>query len=186
MWTVCVFVISTILGKWKESYIPIQIENNSLKYFDLHSFNVILPTPLNGNGPRIAVIRFKYSPKEYHINEIVRYCVAMNEYMFMEDPYACINGLVVIIDFAEATASHLKDFTINFVKRCVTFFESTNPIRQKKLYHINLSKFTYQFMHMIHQYLPEKLKNKVSQSNNKMHNLYNIFDLDLLDCAMRY
>lgn len=186
MWTVCDFVISIIRGKWKEVYIPIQNENNLLKYFDLHSFNVILPTPLNGNGPRIAVLRFKYSPKEYHINEVMRYCVAMGEYMYMDDPYACINGLVVIIDFADATASHLKDITINIVKRFVTFFESTNPIRQKKFYHINLSKYTYQFLHMIHQHMPEKLKNKVSQSKIKMHNLYNIFDLDLLDCAMWY
>lgn len=123
---------------------------------------VPLPIPLNENGPRILVFRFNYSTSKVHTEAIFRCVNAVPEVLIMDDPYACIQGIVFVMDMAQASANHLMQFTPSFVKKMVTYYERSLPLRIKGIYCINASPVAEQFFKLVLSLLSEKLRRRVS------------------------
>lgn len=123
---------------------------------------VCLPTPLNESGPRIVLIQINFTPQEFSATDIFQYATSASEVMLMSDPYACINGVILVHDYAKATPNMLQLLTPSVLKNAVTYFEKTLPIRIKAIYFINLSVYTDKIFSFILQYLPEKLRERVS------------------------
>ncbi|XP_075167487.1 clavesin-2-like [Haematobia irritans] len=120
-----------------------------------------LPKPLNETGPRIVVFRFDYPVDKYSIDDILQAGIAMHEVLIMEDPYACIHGLIYIIDYDHATASHYLQLTPNFCKKLVSFLEKSMPLRIKSLYYINTGTAAQQFFKILIPFLSEKMQKRL-------------------------
>lgn len=108
------------------------------------------------------MFRFNYSANKYNIEDAVQVGVAMHELMMLNDPYACINGIVYIIDFAQASTSHYLQMTPNFCKKFISFMEKSMPMRIKTFCYINTSPAAQQFFKLLFSFFSEKLKARVS------------------------
>lgn len=82
--------------------------------------------------------------------------------MIMNDPYACINGLLYIADLGNASANHVLQYTPSIMKRQATYCEKALPIRIKGIIFINVSPVAEQFCKLLMPWLSEKLRKRVS------------------------
>ncbi|XP_075166388.1 alpha-tocopherol transfer protein-like [Haematobia irritans] len=159
--------------KTKYSHLFAMTNVDDEKFRKLHrtGFYAILPTPLHGNGARVVVFTFKFSSKDFNIAEIFQYSVSIVEYLLMNDPYACINGIVCLCDFADATAAHLMQITPTIAKQFANFYEKALPVRVKNFFFINLEKHVQQFLSVILPLLPEKFRNRIILCGENLNEL---------------
>ncbi|XP_073846855.1 alpha-tocopherol transfer protein-like [Musca autumnalis] len=120
-----------------------------------------LPKPVNDIGPRIIVGRFCYPTNKYTIEDIFQAGCGLHEMLLVQDPYACICGIVYIVDFKEATASHFLQMTPNFCMKLVSFFEKAMPLRIKSVYYINTSEAAQQFFKILFPFFSQKLRERI-------------------------
>uniref|UniRef100_A0A1I8M5G8 Uncharacterized protein n=1 Tax=Musca domestica TaxID=7370 RepID=A0A1I8M5G8_MUSDO len=121
---------------------------------------ILYSTPLNDHGPRIIMCRFQDTPNAFPPNNFFQYCNSRVEIMLMNDPYACINGIMLICDFAKASPSHLLPFTVNIIKQNAMFSEKAFPMRFKTFCMINIASYAQQFFNLILPHTSEKFRNK--------------------------
>lgn len=122
----------------------------------------VLPTPLNDCGPRIVVYRYLYPPEKYAMEEIIEICFATVESLIMTDPYACICGIVYILDMSQITLEHLRQYTAHMVKKIVAFYEKCIPLRTKSFCYINVPSCAEEFFKLFLFSLSAELREKVS------------------------
>lgn len=103
-----------------------------------------------------------YSPNKYTAEQVLQPCNTMHEMMIMNDPYACINGLLYIADLGNASANHVLQYTPSIMKRQATHCEKALPIRIKGIIFINVSTVAEQFCKLLMPWLSEKLRKRVS------------------------
>uniref|UniRef100_A0A1I8P613 CRAL-TRIO domain-containing protein n=1 Tax=Stomoxys calcitrans TaxID=35570 RepID=A0A1I8P613_STOCA len=140
------------------------------KFREVHRLGCFqpLPIPLNGNGARIVVFRFDYPVNKYSIDDILQAGIAMHEVLMMHDPYAGIHGLIYIIDYGHATASHYLQLTPNFCKKLVSFLEKSMPLRIKSLYYINTAAAAQQFFKILIPFFSEKMQKRLHVMGHKL------------------
>lgn len=109
------------------------------------------------------VFRFSYNAAEYSIDDVFLPGAAMHEVMIYNDPYACINGIIYLVDFELATGSHFLQMTPNFCMKLLSFLEKSMPYRVKHIYYLNTSPAAQQFLKALLLFFSEKLKQRVSQ-----------------------
>ncbi|XP_073813178.1 alpha-tocopherol transfer protein-like [Musca autumnalis] len=120
-----------------------------------------LTTPLNEFGPRIMVFRFNYSPKSVPIDALFHSINAIPQVLLIDDAYACICGLVFIVDMSEFTSAHLLQLTPPFLKKIVTYYENILPFRIKGIYCINVNRIAEQLIKLLLSIMGEKLRKRV-------------------------
>ncbi|XP_075168387.1 clavesin-2-like [Haematobia irritans] len=121
-----------------------------------------LVEPLNDNGPRIFMVRYNYSSEEYHAVGLFRYAATLFELYLLNDPYFVINGVIIVLDFTEATTGHLMQVSLNVAKQFATFYEKAFPVRVKHILLINVPKFVQQFLNFVLPHLPEKIRCRIT------------------------
>ena len=101
-----------------------------------------LPRPLNENGARIYFMKFDGDIAKglIDIEELYIVTNAMHEIIMMEDPYACINGIIYIMDLKEITINAISKFTPSFFRKVVQFYEKSLPLRIKGIHFILLNQ----------------------------------------------
>ncbi|XP_061395798.1 clavesin-2-like [Musca vetustissima] len=152
------------------------------KFREMHNLGcyVLLPKPLNGNGCRICVGRFSYSPDKFNIEDIYPPTSAMFEITFVNDPYAAIQGFVFIFDFGECTASHLLQFTPTLCKKIVSFLEKSMPCRIRAAYFIKVPTAAQQILRVIFTLCSEKLRQRLFVLGNNINDLTKHIPLEYL------
>ncbi|XP_061395848.1 retinol-binding protein pinta-like [Musca vetustissima] len=146
--------------KYPEYFNMTDVDDPLFRKLHNTGFFIPLPSPLNGHGPRIIMSRFKADPTVFAPQHFFQYCDGSVEMMLMNDPYACIYGVILVIDFAEATASHLLPFTINMAKQNAIYYEKAFPVRVKTFCFINLSKYAQQFLNLLLPHMSEKFRKR--------------------------
>uniref|UniRef100_A0A1I8MQN8 CRAL-TRIO domain-containing protein n=1 Tax=Musca domestica TaxID=7370 RepID=A0A1I8MQN8_MUSDO len=131
-----------------------------------------LPLPLNDSGPRIMMFRFNYSPKTVNIETVFRSINAIPQVLMMDDPHACICGTIYLVDMSQVTAGHLLQLTPPFIKKIVTYYENTLPLRVKAIYCLNITKLTEQLLKLILSFMSEKLRRRVFICGKDFQSLY--------------
>lgn len=121
-----------------------------------------LPTPLHGNGPRIILERYSYSPINYNVEEFIQMMGALHEVLAYDDPYAGVCGLVYVMDFTTVHRDHLSGFTATLLKFLTSLKEKALPMRLRAIYFINLKPFVEQLLKIGLSVMPTSLKKKVS------------------------
>lgn len=122
-----------------------------------------LPTPLNDNGPRIAIMRSGlYSTEKYSAEEVMRVAGALQEILILDDDYANVNGVVFIGDFEKATMAHFLQFTPSLMKKMTVFSEEAIPLRPKASHFIKTPAGFEPVFNMIKPMMSEKQQKRVS------------------------
>ncbi|XP_013099281.2 retinol-binding protein pinta-like [Stomoxys calcitrans] len=130
------------------------------EYVKSKSFNP-LPIPLNGNGPRIIYVRFGVDPRRITTNQVIQCVITFLELLLLSDPYACVNGLVVIFDYSEFSTDFIPLFTPSAVRNLFLFHEKALPVRLKSLYFVNIPAVAERVIRALLPYVPEKLRSRL-------------------------
>ncbi|EDV38963.1 uncharacterized protein Dana_GF25066, isoform A [Drosophila ananassae] len=141
------------------------------KFREIHKTGSILflPTPLNGNGPRIIIWRMGLCPADkYHVLECMRVALAMQEITIMEDDYANVHGLIFIMDLKDATAGHMFQMTPSMAKKFSVFSEEGLPLRPKAQHFINTITGFEQVFNMFKPMMSKKMQERLFVHGNKM------------------
>ncbi|XP_002135405.1 alpha-tocopherol transfer protein-like [Drosophila miranda] len=141
------------------------------KFREIHQTGalVYLPTPLNGNGPRIAIWRMGLCPVEkYNILECMQVAQAMQEITILEDDYANVNGIVFIMDMKGATAAHMFQMTPSMAKKFTVFSEEALPLRPKAQHFINTITGFEQVFNIFKPMMSKKMQGRLFVHGSKM------------------
>lgn len=123
---------------------------------------LVLPTPLNEDGPRIMLIRNGiYDPEKYSFGDIMRVFQAWNEIIMWEDDYAIINGFVHIADLKNWKKEHFFQMTPSLMKKMTVYSEEAMPLRPKSSNFINVPSIFETFFNMVKPMMTEKQLNRV-------------------------
>ncbi|XP_075169008.1 alpha-tocopherol transfer protein-like isoform X1 [Haematobia irritans] len=121
----------------------------------------VLPKPIHENGPRIIFIRMNFKTDEFNASHFLQYNTALNEILLVDDPYACIYGILYVVDLSQAKIDHMLLITPTVLKKAVTFYENTLPLRIKGICAINIPTLLLTICEMLVQHLPKKLQNSI-------------------------
>ncbi|XP_013105430.2 alpha-tocopherol transfer protein-like isoform X2 [Stomoxys calcitrans] len=149
------FTFKTLRGEW---YGITDVDDINFRQQQEQNLAVALPMPLHGVGPRI--IFGKYADK-YPPTVSFPYITATHEVLLTSDAYACICGTVYVIDFSNTNLANMGHFTVSFITTSIKFFIEAFPLRNKKLYAINIPKGILAFLKMFDKFIPEKYLKKI-------------------------
>lgn len=122
-----------------------------------------MPRPLNDNGARICLINFDgdIGQGEYDINEVYSVITATNEIFIMEDPYACINGIIYVLNLKDINLNMASKFTPTFVNNFIQYLEKSLPLRIKHIHMINTPKVFQNIVKIVLSVCSEKIRKRV-------------------------
>uniref|UniRef100_A0A1I8PN00 CRAL-TRIO domain-containing protein n=1 Tax=Stomoxys calcitrans TaxID=35570 RepID=A0A1I8PN00_STOCA len=158
-------------SKRPDWFMPVDVDDPQFRNFHNTGTYCSLPTPFPGNGSRIILLQIKFPPTEFGVDEIFRYAASVSEIMCVNDPYACINGVTIVQDYAQATAKHFMLLSPGLVRHILSFYSKAIPIRIKALYYINLSSYAHRFLNVMRPLLPSKLKDRVFLCGSNLDDL---------------
>lgn len=150
-----------------KTHIPELVERNpfSDKTLAILKLGVGVPLPKTADpkSPRIMLIRpGAYDAKVFHIQDVMKVSMMINEIMLIEDDRNVIAGQIGIIDLANVTLDHLIQMQPSFVKRMSMLMQEGMPFRQKGIHYINTPFGFEQFFNMFKSFLNDKMKTRVS------------------------
>uniref|UniRef100_A0A1I8P691 CRAL-TRIO domain-containing protein n=1 Tax=Stomoxys calcitrans TaxID=35570 RepID=A0A1I8P691_STOCA len=133
------------------------------KFRDFHNTGAILPlpTPLNDTGCRILMIRASFNAQDFLFSDGLRQIAALHEIALIDDPYACIQGLVYVFDFSNLTKDFLAHLSPLLLMNLFMMKERAVPLRLKGVFIINMPNFVEQFFKLLLTYMPEKLQKRI-------------------------
>lgn len=102
-----------------------------------------------------------YTTDSTHILDVSRSAFLMHEIMLLEDDYACINGLVHILDFKQTSSSQLLQMTPPFLKKMATWIEQAMPLRAVGFHYMHTPKAFEPVFNVFKPMLPKKIQNRV-------------------------
>lgn len=124
---------------------------------------LLLPKPLNENGPRIMLIRpGAFSTAKFSFADVMCVANAMQEVTMREDDYAVINGTIEVLDLSNISSSHMFQMTPQIMKKMSVFAEEAVPLRQKASHFINMPLGSDRILNMLKPVMPIKQQQRVS------------------------
>ncbi|KAH8372418.1 hypothetical protein KR093_011409 [Drosophila rubida] len=129
----------TLRTKYPELFNITNVDDPKLRRLIMCNINrPIVYLPKLFNGVRLGIFRLGVVPADqYNIYEVMQVGQVMQEITLIEDDYAIINGVIVIMDMSGATASHLFQMTPGLAKKMTAFSEEALPMRPKAQHFIN-------------------------------------------------
>lgn len=98
----------------------------------------------------------------YTIEETHALITAIMEILLLEDPYACINGFIIIFDIKNIMAQYLFKLTPSVLKKRTMLLEKSMPFRYKAVYFVNAPSIFQNIYNVVYSMLSDKLKQRVS------------------------
>lgn len=114
------------------------------------------------NSPVLTLIRpGAYDPNQFSLSEVFKISTMVQDIMMRENDNYCIVGEICIIDLANVTLSHFKQFDPIFIKK-ITVMTEGGPVRLKAHHFIN-PPFGFETSFNVYKsFLSEKNKTRVS------------------------
>lgn len=130
------------------------------------SYGVPLPRPVNDNGARIFFMKFEGDIAKglVDMEDLYSVVTAMQEIILWEDPCACINGIIFMIDLKNITMNLVLKITPGFLKKIVQFFEKSLPYRVKGFHLINTPTFFHAVINIFLPMFSEKIQKRVKMA----------------------
>ncbi|XP_065367084.1 alpha-tocopherol transfer protein-like [Calliphora vicina] len=153
----------TLKSKFPDLFNVSDVNEAKFRKINSYGFGLPLPQPLNDNGPRIFFFKFEGDIAKGLIDIEDLFCVlnAMHEIFLMDDPYACINGIVYILDMKNISISMASQFTPSFLRKIVQFYEKSLPLRIKAVHLLNTPGFFHSVLSILLPLLSEKLRQRM-------------------------
>ncbi|XP_061392751.1 alpha-tocopherol transfer protein-like [Musca vetustissima] len=163
----------TMKSKFPELFGPINVDDPKVREL-LHTGTwLFLPTPLNGNGPRIGLMRNGVYPADkFAIEDVLKLIHAMQEINMIEDDYAILQGAIFIGDFGKSTMAHLMQMTPSIMKKMTVYSEEAVPLRPKAQHFINTIAGFDAIFNMAKPMFSAKQQKRLFVHGNKMDSLF--------------
>ncbi|XP_068142172.1 alpha-tocopherol transfer protein [Drosophila tropicalis] len=163
----------TLRTKYPEYYLAHNVDlEKCLELFRLGVI-VVLPRPLNDNGPRLAFIRSGvYNPDVHSFQEINRACMTMQQIMLDEDDVAIVNGLISILDLANVGMGHFLQMTPAIAKKMTVYQEEALPLRPQGTHFINTPGGFDRVFNIFKPMLSQKQQQRLYVHGSKWESLY--------------
>ncbi|XP_022226704.2 uncharacterized protein LOC111076939 [Drosophila obscura] len=163
----------TLRTKYPDFYAAHKVDvDKLLQIFRLGAI-ILLPRPLNDNGPRIALLRqAMYDPSVYTFQEVNHAAGLMQQIMLNEDDVAIVNGMVSILDMANVTTGHFLHMTPSFAKKMTVFQEEALPLRPQGVHFINTPAGFETIFNMVKPMLSKKQQGRLYVHGSKWDALY--------------
>ncbi|XP_017127135.1 alpha-tocopherol transfer protein [Drosophila elegans] len=163
----------TLRTKFPEYYLGHNVDvDKLLDLFKLGTI-LILPRPLNDNGPRLAIIRMgSYDPSKYTFQEINRAAGLIQQITLDEDDVAIVNGLISILDLSNVTSGHYLQMTPSYAKKMTVFQEEALPLRPQGIHFINTPNGFETLFNMIKPMMSKKQQGRLYVHGSKWEALY--------------
>ncbi|SPP84770.1 alpha-tocopherol transfer protein [Drosophila guanche] len=163
----------TLRTKYPDFYAAHKVDvDKLLEIFRLGAI-ILLPRPLNDNGPRIALLRqAMYDPSVYTFQEVNHAAGLMQQIMLNEDDVAIVNGMISILDLANVTTGHFLHMTPSFAKKMTVFQEEALPLRPQGVHFINTPAGFETIFNMFKPMLSKKQQGRLYVHGNKWDALY--------------
>ncbi|EDW92800.1 uncharacterized protein Dyak_GE21129 [Drosophila yakuba] len=164
----------TLRTKYPDFYLAHNVDvDKALEIFRLGTI-VILPRPLNDNGPRLALLRLaSYDPSKYTFQQVNLAGGLMQQIMLDEDDVAIVNGLISILDMSNVTTGHFLQMTPSFAKKMTVFQEEALPLRPQGVHFINTPSGFDTIFNMIKPMMSKKQQGRLYVHGTKWEALYN-------------
>jgi CRAL/TRIO domain len=134
-----IFVIHTIkIPSLYKCKIQKCTRRQSIVFFS--SFRVVLPLPntIQPDGERIILVRpGAYDPKNVKFEQIIQLGSMLNDVLNIEDDNFGISGLIVVVDFANVTPSHLAQMKPSVLSKIFTLLQDASLVRFHAIHLIN-------------------------------------------------
>uniref|UniRef100_A0A1I8N333 CRAL-TRIO domain-containing protein n=1 Tax=Musca domestica TaxID=7370 RepID=A0A1I8N333_MUSDO len=158
-------------SKYPELLRPTNVDDPQLRKLFQMGCIVPLPTPLNECGPRIMLYRYNYPVDKFSIEDVILLDVLLHDLLLIDDPYACINGVIYLVDLSCFSAKHILQFSPSILKKSLTYMENSLPLRVKAMGLINMPAFAEQFCNLFMSFLSKKLRERVFFCSKKLEHL---------------
>jgi CRAL/TRIO domain len=103
----------------------------------------------------------RFFPDRYTENDLFDHGLKILEVLLQDDKFT-VCGVNVTVDFKGLTGVHLIHLSPSFLKRMITFFTRSAPIRIKGIHVVNVAPGYVFICNIIKSLLSDKLKNRVS------------------------
>ncbi|XP_037813914.1 alpha-tocopherol transfer protein-like [Lucilia sericata] len=153
----------TLKSKFPDLFNVTDINEARFRKINNKGFGLALPQPLNEQGPRIFFLTFEGDIGKglYDIEDLFRVMNAMHEIFIVDDSYACINGIVYILDLKNISLNMASKFTPSFLRKIVQFYEKSLPLRIKACHMLNTPGFFHSVLSILLPLLSEKLRKRM-------------------------
>ena len=148
--------------------LPDIIQNRSLSNPKIDAMlkmgaTLVLPKTNGPDGPRVVIMRTGiFDPNIYTLEDVIRINIMLSDIMMVKDDNFIVSGAVQVLDLANVTLGHFRQFNLSFVRRVTLLFQEGSPIRQKGFHYINIPPLFERVFALAKTFLNEKLKSRVS------------------------
>ncbi|KAL7018235.1 hypothetical protein ACKWTF_010684 [Chironomus riparius] len=125
------------------------------------------------DGPVIEIIRpGSYDAEKFHIEEILRAFMLINDLMLIENDNLAVVGSLSIIDLKNVTLGHLLQMQPSIIKKMTMLSQEGSPIRQKGIHYVNTPPGFEKVFNIFVSFMNEKMKKRVFVHGNDMESLF--------------
>ncbi|XP_075167478.1 clavesin-2-like [Haematobia irritans] len=176
----------TLKTKYPDLFVTYDVDDSLFRKKHNTKSCVLLPTPLNDNGPRIIYLHANYGPDDFTASVISRYMFTLLETALLNDPYACIHGFIFFVDNSKALVTHFTNMvTPSLISKIYTFLAKAFPIQIKRVYFYNISPMVEKLARVMLPYVPEKSRSWIVLVGSNIEDLNNYIPQKYLpqDCG---
>lgn len=156
----------TLRTKYPELFTLKGMSDEDIKEYLKLGVAVALPNPLNGNGPRLMLMRSgAYDPSKYDFVQIMRIYQAACEISLLQDDHTIVCGYSHIMDLTDWTKEHFFQMNFSVMKKLTVFSEEAVPLRPKHFIAINAPSIFESFYNLVKPMMSEKQNQRVSIKN---------------------
>ncbi|KAM7344982.1 alpha-tocopherol transfer protein-like [Cochliomyia hominivorax] len=145
-----------------------------------YGLGVSLPRPLNGT--RIYFLKFdgEVAKGDVELEHLYRVSNAMHEIFIRDDPYACINGIIYILDLKDISINMVTKLTPVLIRKLIQFYEKSLPLRIKAIHFINTPSIFHTVVNIMLPIFSEKLRKRIYIYDQNYEDLYKLVPKEYL------
>lgn len=119
--------------------------------------------PKCNNKAAILIARFgQYDPKRFNIKEIFQYIMMAMEMISLENDYATVAGVCLIIDLHNISFERINSFDRTIFQKYWTWIQDCCPLRIREVYVLNAGKDVHLKVTLFMSILKNQMKCPVS------------------------
>ncbi|CAD7012619.1 unnamed protein product [Ceratitis capitata] len=163
----------TLRTKYPEFFGAFDADDASIRAVINAGLLLLLPKPVNEDGPRIILVRQGALPADkYTIEHFARASSYLQELLIRDDDYAMIRGIISIIDVENCTPAHVMQMTPSVMKKFSIHAEEAVPFRPKQQHFIHTPSGFETIFNVMRGLMTKKQQERISVHADKLDKFY--------------
>ena len=141
-----------------------------------------LPKTANVGDPKIMLIRAGlFDPQAFKFSEFMKVGTMINDIMMRDDDQMVVNGMVIIVDMKDCSASQFFHMDFHFLQKLTFMKQDASPLRMKGFHLINPPFGFDTLVKISNSIISLRHKNKILFSHGSdLESLYKVFPKSVL------